>query len=257
MEMPLNVLGQGMRGGVPPVRFLGHRFQREPIQVPTQSSPQASDIRATLGRDLGRRFSRNPVQACAGRLRIFLTDDASDVLRPSLPESLGIEGEYPGQQFVQDHAQRIDISSRVNALGGRFGLLGTHVLRRPDKLALLGIQGPLRQGLGQGLGNAKVDDLGDRPVLRERHQDVRGLEVPMDDPLVMRVLHRVADLQEQIQPLLDGQLVPIAVLGDGYARHEFHDEIGPAPLGSPGVMDAGDVRMIEKRQRLPLRLEGS
>ena len=36
----------------------------------------------------------------------------------------------------------------------------------------------------------------------DRHEDVRRLEIAMDDPFLMRVLHRLADRDEQLEPLL-------------------------------------------------------
>src|SRR5262245_44361533 len=59
-------------------------------------------------------------------------------------------------------------------------------------------------------------------------QDVRRLEVAVDDPLLMRMLNRVADRDEQLQPLAGGESVLVAVGGDGDAVDQFHDEIGPA-----------------------------
>ena len=37
--------------------------------------------------------------------------------------------------------------------------------------------------------------------------------------------------------------------------HHFHDEIGPARLGGPGVEHLGDMGMVHQGQRLPFRLE--
>ena len=51
------------------------------------------------------------------------------------------------------------------------------------------------------LGDAEVNHLGHRLAVVQRDQDVRGLEVAMDDALLMRVLHGLADLDEQVQPL--------------------------------------------------------
>jgi hypothetical protein len=51
------------------------------------------------------------------------------------------------------------------------------------------------------LGNAKVDDLGNRPSVLERHQDVGGLQVAVDDPLLVRVLDSLADLNEELDSL--------------------------------------------------------
>ena len=48
---------------------------------------------------------------------------------------------------------------------------------------------PKSMTLGTGVAVVSVD------------QDVRRLEVAVDDPLLMGVLHRLADRDEQLQPL--------------------------------------------------------
>ena len=52
---------------------------------------------------------------------------------------------------------------------------------------------PLGQPLVDGLGDAEVDHLGHRLAVDERHQHVRRLDVAMDNPLLVRVLDRLAD----------------------------------------------------------------
>ena len=59
----------------------------------------------------------------------------------------------------------------------------------------------------------------------------------MDDPLLVGVLHRLADRDEQLQPLPGRQLVLVAVLGDRHALDQLHDEVGPAGFGGAGVED--------------------
>ena len=73
-----------------------------------------------------------------------------------------------------------------------------------------------------GLGHAEVDDLGHRGAVDDRHQDVGGLQVAMDDPLLVGVLHGPADQDEQLQPIADRELLAVAVVGDRECR-------GPAP----------------------------
>jgi hypothetical protein len=46
-------------------------------------------------------------------------------------------------------------------------------------------------------------------------EDVAGLDVAVDDPLGVGVLHGGADLREELQAVLDAQVVLVAVLGDG------------------------------------------
>ena len=69
-----------------------------------------------------------------------------------------------------------------------------------------------------GLGHAEVDDLGHRLAVDDGHQDVRRLEVAMDDALLMGVLHGLADGDEQFQPFADAELGLVAELGQRQAR---------------------------------------
>ena len=77
----------------------------------------------------------------------------------------------------------------------------------------------------------------------------------MDDPLLMGMLDRTADVDEDPQSLLRREVVLVAVLRDRDAPHVIHHEVGPAALGRPGVEDLGDVRVVHQGQRLPLGLE--
>jgi len=63
----------------------------------------------------------------------------------------------------------------------------------------------------------------------------------MNDPLLVRVLNGVADLNEQLQPLFGIQLVFITVAGDGNAPHQFHDKEWSASFGGAGVQHLGNV----------------
>ncbi len=77
----------------------------------------------------------------------------------------------------------------------------------------------------------------------------------MDDPLLMGVLHRLADGNEQIQPLPRREVVLVAIAGDRHPFDEVHDEVGPAGASCTGVQHAGDVRVVHQGQRLPFGLE--
>ena len=77
----------------------------------------------------------------------------------------------------------------------------------------------------------------------------------MNDAFLVRVLDRPANLNQQIQPFLGGEVVLVAVIGDFDAAHQFHDEIGPAGIRGTRVQEFRDIRMVHERQRLPLGLE--
>ena len=105
------------------------------------------------------------------------------------------------------------------------------------------------------LGHAEVDHLGRRPAVHLRHQHVAWLEVAVDDPLLVGVLDRLADRDEQLQPGLHREPLLVAVLGERHALDQFHDEERLAGRGEAAVVDAGDVGVVHHRQRLPLGVE--
>ena len=105
------------------------------------------------------------------------------------------------------------------------------------------------------LGQAEVDHLGHRCAVVALDQDVRRLQVAVDDPLLVGVLHGRADLAEERQPFREAEPVLVAILGERDALDQFHHEERPAGLGRAGVEDLGDVRVVHQRQGLPLRLE--
>ncbi len=201
------------------------------------------------------RFFTELGQAGARCLGIGFADDLADVLDPPLTERLGIVRQNAGQQHIQQYAQRVDIRTRIDVFVDHLGLFGTHVLRRAQQLAVLRKERPLGQGLAHGLGHAKVDDLRCGPVVLCGDDDVRRLEVAMDDPFLVGMVDSETDLLEEAQAILNAELVAVAVVRDGRSFHVFHREIGPAGHGGAGVVDLGDVRMIQKGQSLTFGLK--
>ena len=56
------------------------------------------------------------------------------------------------------------------------------------------------------LGDAEINHLGHRHAVVHRHQDVRRLDVAVNDPFLVRVLDGLANLDEQLQPCAGGQI---------------------------------------------------
>ena len=113
----------------------------------------------------------------------------------------------------------------------------------------------LGEPLAGGLGDAEVDDLGDGPAVCLGDQDVRGLEVAVDDALLVGVLDGAADRDEEGDAVAGGELVGVAVVGDRDAADQLHHEVGAAGVGRAGVEHLGDGLVHHHRQRLPLGLE--
>ena len=77
----------------------------------------------------------------------------------------------------------------------------------------------------------------------------------MDDALLVRVLHAAAHAEEELEPVTQIEVVPVAVGRDRLAGHQLHDEVGEPLVGGAGFERAGDVGVIHHRERLPLALE--
>jgi hypothetical protein len=91
------------------------------------------------------------------------------------------------------------MSARVFDVDGReAGLFRSHVLQRADHGAKLRGQRFVGQLAAGCLGHAEVDHLGHWLAVVECHQDVRRLEVAVDDALGMGVLDCLADGDEQL-----------------------------------------------------------
>ena len=170
-------------------------------------------------------------------------------------QPLLVERGIAGEQFVQQHAQRIHVAAGVDVQLVPLGLLGAHVLDRADNLPQAGEHRLLGQLTSGGFGHTEINDLGYRAAVVQRDQDVTRLDVAVDDALLMRVLHGLADGDEQLQSLAGRQVLLVTELRDGDAVDQFHDEVRPARIRRPGVKHFCDVGMIHHRQCLFFGLE--
>src|SRR5262249_28362853 len=86
----------------------------------------------------------------------------------------------------------------------------------------------------------------------ERDEDVRRLQVPVDDCFLVGVLDALADLDEKREPVFGWKLMFVAVLGDREARDVLHDEVRPPFRGGTTIEDPGDRWMPHERKGLSL-----
>jgi hypothetical protein len=188
--------------------------------------------------------------------RLDLADDPLDFPVGLAPQLARVERGRTGHQFVQQHAEGVDVGAGVDVGGAGVGLLGAHVLGRADELVEFREEGSLGQPVIDRLGDAEVDDLRDGPpVLVDSDQDVGRLEVAVDDGLLVGVLHGATDLGEQLETFGGADAAVVAVLGDGLALDQLHHEIGLPRVGRPAVEHLGDVWVVHQGERLPLGLE--
>ena len=79
-------------------------------------------------------------------------------------------------------------------------------------------------GCPAALATPKSITFDDRLAVVRGDQDVRRLEVPVDDPLLVGVLDRLADLDEQLQPLRGVSRCSSQYFVIGHALDQLHDE---------------------------------
>ena len=250
-QVPLQLQRHSVRRVVAPGPVLLHRLQDDPVQVGLELLLQRVGRGAPMLGD-GLLCVPQARQPRAGPWDLRLPDRVTDRLVRLCPQ---IEGQRPHQQLIQHHPQRVHVRAGVHIQPRHLRLLGAHVLRGADDLTHPGHQRPLRQLMPQRLGDAEVDDLHYRLLVLHRHQHVCGLQVPVDDPLMMGVLDGLTDIDEEADALVRGEAVGVAVVRDRDALHQLHDEEGATALGRPPVVEAGDVGVVHHRQGLALRLQ--
>ena len=155
----------------------------------------------------------------------------------------------PGEEFEQNHSQRIDIGGRRDAVAAdllRRGVVGRHQAHHRHRC----LHRTRMIAGSQNFGDAEVEQF--RNTVRG-HQDVRWLQIPVNDQIGMRILNRGTDLAKQLQPLGGREPLRIAELIERFALDEFHHEIRPPIPRRAAVQQPRDVRVIQSRQDLTLR----
>ena len=151
-------------------------------EQPDERSPVRGPIRGRLGeRLLGHRSERHrrirPKRVDRGRRLVQLAAQQVDRARR-------LEREPPREHPEQDHAERVDVARGRGGLSR--SLLRRHVRGRSDQRA------GLRQRVHAGHpGDAEVRDLGATLLVEE---DVRRLQVAVDEPVLVRVREPGRDL---------------------------------------------------------------
>ena len=218
LEHALQVFGEVARRGVPIRLVLGERLQAGAFQV-----------------------RRNVTHELPRRLRLIVAH-----LPQQLPQVGRPEGQTARQQFVQHHAQAIEVGAPVDAMCRARSLFGRHVVGRPGDEALLA-----RARLLVAQRETEVDQ--HRPALGGE-QDVRGFDVAVDDAprvgMAQRIEHGDGDPRRVLPRRPMGvhppaEVAPLEVIGDDVDGAVLH----------PDVVHGHDPGMVQLREppRLLLR----
>ena len=253
--VPPHVLGELIHRGVAPHRLLAERLQHDGVEIPLEAAPQplrvgrtGAGARSRKGGGIGRHLGVEDGQARPQRLGLAHhpgdvgDGPAGDAVRPAA-----------GEQLVEQHAQRVDVGGGGHRLAAHLfgaGVLGRHQLQ-PGRRRRQRLPGHL--GIEQ-LGDAEIEQLGDA-VLGDQH--VGRLDVAVDHQVLVRVLHRRGQLQEDVEPRVGVEHARFGVLDQRRAVDELHHQVRPAVGRRAAVEQPGDVGMVEAGEDLPLGAEAA
>ena len=203
-----------------------------PAYVPLQAAAQQAP-------DAGRRVRRQH------RVRGI----AAEHLREGLGRRRPGERRLSGQQLVEHDAEGPDVGLAARHLAA--GLLGAHVGGGAHHRVRFGDGGRVvRSGLDR-LGEAEVQHL--HAAVR-RHLDVGGLQIAVDDALVVRGLQRLGDLERKRQRFGDGQRASEQTVGERLALHQLQHQHARV-LPRLHAVDGGDVGVVQRGENLRLALQ--
>ena len=189
-QITAQVAGQFASALVATHRLLRHRFQADRLQVG---------------------WDRRSSQV---RRRGFLVEHLEQQIGP-----LALERHGPAKQLVQEHAQAVDVGSTIDALVQAAGLLGRHIGGCSQDVAFLG-QGRLHVLVA---GQAKVRQ---QRLVVPVQQNVRRLDVAMDDAHLMGVIQCVGNLRRPPGRLHGGRLRFLEQRGEVRTGHEIVNQVG-------------------------------
>ena len=156
-------------------------------------------------------------------------------------------GTLPGDRLDEDERQGVEVGAGVELHAHR--LLGRRVAGGAEHRARR--LGPAR--LGERAGQAEVGDAHDAVLVE---QEVRGLDVAVQDAARVRVLERGRDVAPDPRGLGDGEVRllvedrPQAAALEQLEHHERDVVLAP-------VVDGDDVRVVERRRDLGLGAEAA
>jgi len=219
------------------LRRLGQGDGQHEVEVRLQGAPQCGRGRAAGGGEGDRVHARARQRArgAFGLLRLHSRGEGSARAR------VGAVGQQARAQFVQQHAQGVDVGGR----GHRFAaqLLGRGVGGRQRLHAERGAAGFVL--VCQQLGNAEVQQLDAAVGI---HQHIGGLEVAVHDEVAVGVADRLQHLQEQRHARAQRQAARVAPVRDRLALDVLQGEPGPALGIHAAIEQARDAVVRQARQ---------
>src|SRR5262249_32253472 len=141
----------------------------------------------------------------------------------------------PGQQFVEDHPQAVNVATPIDPMSLATGLLRAHISQRS------GVFRPLA-GIVLGEGHTEVGDVG---FAGSVEQDVAGLNVTMYQPQPVGVVQGVGDWRYEARCLNRRGAGVLDLPPEVAAWNELRDDETGKVLVLTNIEDRNNVRVIE------------
>ena len=160
------------------------------------------------------------------------------------------------EQLVEDRPEREDVRAVIDRKP--LHLLGRHVAHRPHDHPGLRVARARRRARllarRDGLDPLRQAEVEDLEVAVSRNEEVLGLQIPVDDALLMGSGESLRDLQRIVHGLLLRNRARVELSAQRLAFQKLHDGVGDSVLVSE-VVDREDVLVGKRRDRLRLALE--
>ena len=176
-----------------------------------------------------------------GRGRLILLDP--DQKHPLAP----LERPHARQELVEDDAQAVDVGPRVDHSGLAAHLLGGHVCRSPDELAI----DRKRRIACIALGQSEVGQK--NPVLAV-DEDIRRLDVAVDDAGPVGMIQRLGQRGDPFNGLPNARAAGRKLVGQISTLDQGGDQV-QMPVNLAGVVHRDDTRVPQDAGRAGLAEE--
>jgi hypothetical protein len=201
-----------------------------------------------VGRSLRQGAQADPVQLggdgvveLAGRARFLGLD-----LFENLVGSVASVRPLPGQHFVKDDAQTIDVGAGIDAVPLAAGLFRAHVRRSA---------GELRAGAEVHVAQSHAEVGHHGPALFVE-QDVGRLDVAVDQAAAVSVVHGLGHLGDEPRCFRAGEASLFEPRPQILGGEELRDHVTQAVGGAANVVDRDDAGVVQRRQHARLGQEG-
>ena len=148
----------------------------------------------------------------------------------------------PGQQLVQHDSQAEDVGAGVDAVRFAAGLLGTHVGRRAGKAA----------AVAEVFIRQRQPEIGDVGTAVGVQQDVRGLDVAVDEALRVSVVQRVGHGDDDADRFVGRQADHPHPSRQILPRNQLGNDVAVAVVGPAHVIDRDDRGMVQASDQASL-----